>query len=1288
MKQDTKHKLRELVLFKPDFRTIIIMCLGAIYNVAGHYLAGHFDLPFWLDNIGTMAISIAFGPLAGIILSIFSQLLYGLPMGLPLPYYSIGIMMAIVVGLFFPRKHREDVLAIVTIGVLAAVVTSLVSCPLNLYYYGGKTHNLWGDSLLSMLSRSVNLKSLNSYLAVAFIDLPDRVVTVFLALFLVDIEETRIFKKQQRSVTRSSAGLLALIVGLSFMSVNYRALRAFDFDSDFDTIVYDTDNGILTSEVNAVAQTRDGYLWVGSYAGLYKFNGVRFHQADVDSRIRNVMTLYVDMSGKLWIGTNDSGVFCYDPNTEEVKLFDSGNGLEADSVRSICEDNNGNIYVGTFMSISKITPDGTVKTFREWDKISYCTSMDRASDGTIIGVTNSGILFTIKDDMLTDLAECDLPGNIAYRAVACSNENILVTTTGNVIERYNITDDKLTRTGSFSIEGHSYFSNIKYSSEYGGFFYCGNVGFGFIDEKTWETTDMTEDDFSGTTSDVCVDDQGNVWFSSSKHGLLKCAHTPFRSLFKKAGLDNDVVNAVFRNEGLVYVGADHGVFLFDEKSAEAVDKPWARSLSGARIRHFMTDSKGNLWISSYDTKPGLFRISPDDTITCFNEESGMLGSKMRSCIELSDGRILAASNKGLSFIKDDQVVATIGNENGLKNQYILSMYEREDGTVLAASDGDGIYIIKNDRVAGHISEEEGLTTSVVMRIVKGTSGFFYVTSDSIYFDDGNAIRELKNFPFTNNYDILISDDGMCWITSSAGLFLIDEKTMAEDGNYTCTLLNKNWGLNTTFTANSWNIFNDGTLYLCCTDGVRVISTDNYMSKDANYQIHLESITQGDIIIHEMNGKFVIPAKSDRISFNVAVTNYSLSNPLVRYYLEGANDNGITCHQNEIQPLEFTSLGYGNYKLHIQVLNEATGAVEREAVFTIRKEAMMFEKLYFRIYLLFVASFVAFYVIWLLFTINKRASKIRGLQKEMSTDPMTGLYNKAASERILARLCSENTGILMMIDLDSFKLVNDIYGHEMGDRILIRFGELITEAVGEGNMGGRLGGDEFIGFIKNTIDENDVDQITRYLNREIIQSAKEYMGSDMNIPLGASIGAVRVPTEGKEFDDLFRYADKALYVVKQNGKHGYAFYQKNSENRDLDPQNSDNNNIERIKKIIGERNEGKGAYLVNFDRLQVIYKFLNRDNKVSGTKSGFVRISIKSPDENIVADEIKDSFEEALIVNLKKNDVVSRYSGHFFIIFSNGDSKNYREIIERIVSAWKATGNYEKYQVDIEVESVG
>ena len=162
----------------------------------------------------------------------------------------------------------------------------------------------------------------------------------------------------------------------------------------------------------------------------------------------------------------------------------------------------------------------------------------------------------------------------------------------------------------------------------------------------------------------------------------------------------------------------------------------------------------------------------------------------RSAIELSDGRILVASKTGLFFLKDKEVVATLGEKDGLNNQLILSMVEREDGSILAASDGDGIYIIKNDRVIGHIGEPEGLLSSVVLRIVKGTDGYFYVTSNAIFYDDGTSIRMLKNFPYSNNYDILISDDGMCWITSSAGLFVVDEKTMVEDGEYACTLLNK------------------------------------------------------------------------------------------------------------------------------------------------------------------------------------------------------------------------------------------------------------------------------------------------------------------------------------------------------------------------------------------------------------------------------------------------------------------------------------------------------------------
>lgn len=768
---------------------------------------------------------------------------------------------------------------------------------------------------------------------------------------------------------------------------------------------------------------------------------------------------------------------------------------------------------------------------------------------------------------------------------------------------------------------------------------------------------------------------------------MKYSNTPFHNIFKEAGIDKAVVNSVLKDGDLLYAGTDSGMVIIDLKTKTKILRSWLSRFDKVRVRHIMMDSKGNLWISTYGPD-GLVKIDREGEAHSFNEGNGMLGGRMRSSLELSDGRILVASNIGLTFLKDDKVDATIGESNGINNQYILSMCEREDGSILAASDGDGIYIIKDNRVVGHIGAPEGLTSAVVMRIVKGSLGYFYVTSNALFYDDGSEVRELTNFTYPNNFDIMIDKKGTCYITSSAGLYLVSEETLIKDEDYVCSLLNNSWGLNTTFTSNSWNLQTVEGFYLCCTDGVRFLSLTEYEDLGQSYQIQLESITTSESTIKETDGRFEIPAKTGRIAFNIAINNYSLTNPLVHYYLEGSRDKGITCYQNEITPLEFTNLGYGKYILHVQILDEATGKVEREEKFTVLKQAMMYEKLYFRTYLLFIGALVAFYIVWLFYTITKRASRIRGLQLEMSTDPMTGLYNKAASERLLSEACKDETGILMMIDLDSFKLVNDIYGHDMGDKILVRFGELITEALGEDNIGGRLGGDEFIGFIRDTFDEDDVDRITRHLNKEIVKSAKEYMGNDMNIPLGASVGAVRVTSEEKDFNKLFRNADKALYIVKQNGKHGYSFFQKGKDSGENDENGAGRDTLSQVKKIIGERNEGKGAYLVNFDRLQAVYRFLCRDKSEDHEKSKLVRIRIISDDGGRVPDEVKDSFEDILVTGLKRNDVVSRYSGHFFVIIVGELKGDHNELIESMITKWKESGDYDKFRIRAEMEDVG
>lgn len=1306
-KKEKEHSLKNIILFKLNKYSVLTMMLAIVIDILGGYIANRFNFPIWFDTVGTLMVAIQFGPIAGAFIGGISPLISGYIYDIPSIYALVGVMVGLVVGLLFPRNNRDDKLTIVSLAILVGILSSFICVPLNSALNHGYTGNKWGDALYDMLYNSFRDSRFNVFAAEFFVDIPDRVFSMMVALFLVGREESLFLSKgkEKKKKTRGKGVAATMMLGavsLGMLMMQQSVVIAAsgdedasgsdtpitDYKSDFDTVTYGNGNGSLTAEVNAVTQTKDGFIWVGTYSGLYRYDGVNFDQIHLDDRIRNVMTLVTDSKGRLWIGTNDSGLCCYNLDNGEITFYNTDNGLAADSIREIGEDINGNIYVGTVLSTSKISPDGTVKTYSEWEDIYYVQSFFAMDDGSMIGVTNGGTFFLIKGDQLLDSKEFTREEGVSYRYASASDIEILVGTTSNIIDRYVIEDDKLKYLGNIEDKNFNFFNLLEYDREHDGFFCCCENGLGFLDKKTYRSIDLSNTGFNGAASDVCVDTQGNIWFASNKHGLLKYSRTPFSNITKKADVDTGVVNCVKKIGDELFIGTNSDLRVINLKTYKEIEKPYTEMFDDVRIRNIEQDSKGNIWISTYG-EVGVVCIEKDGTVITYNDSNKKLaGGLGRSSMELSDGTIVIASNRGLSFIRDGKVVNTLGEDDGLNNRYILSMVEKEDGTILAASDGDGIYIIKDEKVIGHIGKSEGLDTAVVLRIVKCTGGYLYVTSNALYYDDGNKVRRLNNFPYTNNYDIMITDDGVCWITSSAGLYIVKEDVLLKDGAYKCTLLDSSWGLKTTFVSNSWNVQEGDELYLCCTDGVRKISTDNYDSEVMTYRPKLKSVVAGDEEISFKNGEYTIPAKISRTEFNISINNYSMSNPLVHYYLEGAGDDGITCLQSEIIPLTYTNLPYGEYKLHIQIIDEDTNEIMQDTIVNVRKKAMMYERIYFKIYLFFVSGLVVMYLCWLAYTLRNSASRIRGLQKEMTTDPMTGILNKAGANKELAEACAEEVGILMMIDLDSFKLVNDIYGHDMGDKILIRFAELLKEAVDEEDIVGRIGGDEFIGFIKNTIDEEDVSKISRFMNKEMVKSAKEMMGEDMNIPLGVSIGAVRVPAEGSEFEELSKKADKALYAVKQNGKHDYSFYQKGSESKDGAEEQGSKNNLKEIKQIISERNEGKGAYTVNFDKLQVIYKFLNRNDKLTHNVSGFICFNIEGQNGATITDEVKDSFEEYLIVNLKKNDVVSRYSGRFFVLCVGCDGEKYEDIAGRLIKGWYKDEANKDYKVSYEIESVG
>ncbi len=301
-------------------------------------------------------------------------------------------------------------------------------------------------------------------------------------------------------------------------------------------------------------------------------------------------------------------------------------------------------------------------------------------------------------------------------------------------------------------------------------------------------------------------------------------------------------------------------------------------------------------------------------------------------------------------------------------------------------------------------------------------------------------------------------------------------------------------------------------------------------------------------------------------------------------------------------------------------------------------------------------------------ILKMVDEIQDLKKTSSTDKLTGLFNKGASEEELKKTCKKSHGSLMMIDLDSFKLVNDIHGHAMGDKILIAFADILRAAMRSTDLIGRMGGDEFVAFCHGVHEPAAIAAKTQFINEKITEVAKKLMGEDMNIPLGASIGCVLVPQAGTDFVELYKKADKALYIVKQNGKHGYNIFSEDA----LEDKVETVVTLAQVEMILGERNKEPGAYVIPFESFRIIYRFLKRTRAGYGKTICIVLFALKrSNDSKSSLKHAGEQFVECLHKTLRRGDIVSQNgSNQFLVLLTNTDGHtDVTRAVSRIVENW-------------------
>ena len=180
-------------------------------------------------------------------------------------------------------------------------------------------------------------------------------------------------------------------------------------------------------------------------------------------------------------------------------------------------------------------------------------------------------------------------------------------------------------------------------------------------------------------------------------------------------------------------------------------------------------------------------------------------------------------------------------------------------------------------------------------------------------------------------------------------------------------------------------------------------------------------------------------------------------------------------------------------------------------------------------------------------ITERKESEQKLKYLATHDNLTGLPIRCLCmdrlEKIIQMASRKQTkAALLFIDLDGFKEVNDTYGHEVGDHVLIETSARLRSCVRKSDTVARIGGDEFIVLLSDVADEQGaVNVATKILDK----AGKPYCNSLVEANVGASIGIALYPRDASTAETLINQADKAMYKVKSQGKNNYAI----AKNRD-------------------------------------------------------------------------------------------------------------------------------------------
>ena len=530
--------------------------------------------------------------------------------------------------------------------------------------------------------------------------------------------------------------------------------------------VWETDDGLPQNSVISMAQTRDGYLWLGTLNGLVRFDGIRFTVFDENNtpelNSSRIVSLFEDSRTNLWVGTETAGI----ARVANGRITSLGLGRRTREGRLVtaCEDSTGAVWL--------YTADGQLWRYRDGVTNVFSVPLEQASACRALIIEPSGMLWVGTDhhlfgkDPTKTLQPPELspeqqltvrkldfllasreggywrladgrvqkwrgqsldqdwgryPWGYAPVSAACEDRqgNLVVGTLGAGLFWLSA-DGKVRSVSTNQGLSNNYVLSLHVDHE--GSLWVGTDG-GGLNRVKRQIFDVLEGARGLVVQSVCEDAEGGLWFGSNGDGAGYWKHGELQRFGYAQGLANVYVWAVFADrERRVWAGTRGGLFQFHEAQFQRAEGTEGINPDVLAIHQ---DRQGRLWLG---TQRGLARRDAD-TWKVFTTREGLSADEVRALADDREGNLwIGTRGGGLTRLRDGQF-SSFHKKDGLASEDISALWVDEDGVLWIGTFGSGLGRLYRGHWTRY-TKREGLLSNSVSYLLDDGQGYLWIGSNA------------------------------------------------------------------------------------------------------------------------------------------------------------------------------------------------------------------------------------------------------------------------------------------------------------------------------------------------------------------------------------------------------------------------------------------------------------------------------------------------------------------------------------------------------------------------------